>query len=126
MASFLVTAKHLRCLRAAAAATLPDTGEIKARTIYSDGRGGNTESWPTEATTRCRVQRLKEPVEVLAGNKQTVVCGFKAWFPQDLDADLSGEKRLTVNGATYDIIGGVQGASEELFAVAFCNRVEGE
>lgn len=119
-----VTHAQLTCLRAAAARSLPDIGDILGLVLYSDGRGGHTKDWPILLRALCRVQRLKEPVEVPVADKVTTSCGFKAWFPWGLPVDLSGEKRLVVLGVTYEIIGGVRNTSEELFSVAFCNRVE--
>jgi hypothetical protein len=115
---------QLDCLRASAASSLPNVGEIVEDVLLSDGRGGHTETPVTIARPRCRIQRLKEPVEVVIADKTTVACGFKAWFPWGMLVNLTSEKRLKVLGVTYEIIGGVQNTSEEIFAVAFCNLVE--
>lgn len=122
--SCTISAEQLACMREGAEGLLSDTGTVTGRTLVSDGRGGHTETPVTVGTLACRVQRLKEPIEVVNANKVTVLAGYKAWIPADTTLSLTPEKTLTVRGTTYDIIRADLESSDLILGVLFLSLVE--
>ncbi len=110
-------------LRIDAEATLPDTGSVQGRTTTSDGRGGRTVTWAEIGTVICRVARLKDPIEIVNANKVTVVANFRLYVPGSVIMSLSSEKRIIVNGVTYEIVDVDLNQSEPILGVLFVNEV---
>jgi len=116
--------EELACLREDAELTLPSVGTIQSLTLESDERGGHTETWGTEGTLACRVARLKDPVEVVNANKVTALADYRIYVPATTSLSLSSEKRIIVEGATYEIIRADLNQSEQILGVLFALLIQ--
>ena len=103
----LLSAAQLTSMRATADLALPDSAVLSRATLASDGMGGYTETW---ATVECR---LGPPGNARLDQWQEKIMN-RAVFILSVpdDTDIQSQDRASVAGATYEVLGLLDGSWE--------------
>lgn len=99
----MLTTDDLTAIRADIVALLPDSCEIKRLTTDSDGMGGQTESWDTQATVSCRIAPAGGgPQERTIANKLSSVSAWTITLPAETDVKTTD--RLVVGSRAFEVV----------------------
>ena len=109
----MLSATEIATMRAALDASLPDSATVKRRTLTSDGAGGFTESWATQATVACRLAPSGlSPAERVISDKVTATSTWTITMPALTDVGVAD--RIVIGGSrTFEVVG-VLTSSEEI------------
>jgi head-tail adaptor len=100
----MFTATELADMRATATASLPDTCDIQAKSLTSDGQGGYSESYTTSASSvACRVKSDNIKVaELIAQGGVKLQQTYTFTFAYN--RTLNKTDRLVWNSRTFEVI----------------------
>lgn len=96
----------LTAARADVANLLPDSCVIQAKTLVSDGAGGNTVTWAavTSGTVACRLDPVASRTRILdnIATQESIVVVYQLTVPYA--APLAVDRRVIHDGNTYEIV----------------------
>jgi len=117
----MITAAELDAMRTTLNSSLPDTAQIKRKTLTSDNAGGYTEAWNTVATVACRVSPTGQlPQERVIAERLTATSIWTLTLPAL--TDVRAEDRIAVGARTFEVVG-VLARSDELCRRMVCVEV---
>lgn len=100
-----LTISDAQLARMRAQVPLPDTGVIQAMTATPDNAGGWTETWAavTGGTVLCRLDPITSRSDAVqtAQAREGLQVDWQATFPYD--APLAVNRRVIINGDTYEV-----------------------
>lgn len=89
--------------KASEAALRPETVEVLARSLVSDGMGGSTETWSVAVTLQGRLQAsTKDPQDANLGGGMQVRQLWEVVLP--VGTVVASTARLRINGRSYAVI----------------------
>lgn len=99
----MLSTEALTAMRASADRYLPDTAVVERPTDVSDGAGGQTRSWVTVATPKCRLAPSGQ-----TPNEREIAASIGApalWIIQlPAATDVTVKDRLTVLGRRFEVV----------------------
>lgn len=100
----MLTNSDLAAMRAALEELMPDTGNILAGTVISDGQGGWSQTWGTAtAGVACRLDPgRKENRESVAGAALLPFSWWQLTLPHG--TTITEQSRFEVNGETFNVV----------------------
>lgn len=99
----MLTSSDLEWMRDTLEQIMPDTCVILAPALASDGQGGQTITWGTAATKRCRIDPgRKEMYERVTGAALQPYSWWQLTLPHD--TVIEETYRVIVNGETYNVV----------------------
>jgi head-tail adaptor len=99
----MLTADELTAMRGTLTASLPDTAQVKRKTLTPDGAGGYTEAWSTVATVACRVAPFdRYPREQVVGERLMTMSLWTVTLPAL--TDVQPADRLVVGTRTFEVM----------------------
>lgn len=109
----LISPGTLASLKRVALSAMPDTCTIQRQSAVDDGAGGQTLTWATLSTPKCRVFTQKQTIQerTAEGRLENVVRWFIA-LPAG--QDVAASDRIAANGVTYEVAGVQQPTSYEV------------
>lgn len=116
----MYSATELDAMRSTLEASLPDTAQVRRKTLTSDGMGGQTESWATVATVACRVAPSGRPEERAVAERLASVSVWTVTLPAL--TDVRAVDRLVVGARTFEVVG-VLARSDEVGRRVVCVEV---
>lgn len=101
MSTFLSAAQLAR-MREQVEMMLPGTAVIQARSLSSDGAGGQTESWTARGTVACRVDPVPRAMQLDdAGQAEALRVEYQITLGWDVTIEPTD--RIVTGGETYEI-----------------------
>ncbi len=118
----MLSATEIAAMREAAEAALPDTAQIRRRTLTPDGAGGHTESWSTVTTVACRVAPLgRSPDERVIAERLTATSAWTITLPALTDVQPADQ--IVVGTRVFGVAGALV-RSEEITRRVVCVEVQ--
>lgn len=98
----MITPDELAAMRATQVETLPDTCQVRRKTLTSDGMGGQIENWETVTTVACRVAPSgHSPQEQVIAERMSATSTWTLTLPAD--TDVTAADRLVVGARTFEV-----------------------
>jgi head-tail adaptor len=108
----MLPAGELAAMRAELERSLPDTAQVRRRSLAGDGMGGQAETWATVATVACRVAPTANmPEEFTNGGRLVSTSWWRLTFPAG--TDVRAADRVVALGRTFEVVAG-GGRSREI------------
>jgi hypothetical protein len=100
----------LTWMREALEQTMPDTCVILQPVHTSDGQGGQTTTWGTVTSVRCRIDPGRKELKELVGG---AVMAPYSWWQLTLpwDTSIEASYRVVVNGDIYNLLSATENKS---------------
>ncbi len=99
----MLTAAEIADMRATQDMALPSSCAISRVALTSDGAGGQTESWSTNATVSCRLGALgNSGAERVIAERLTSVTPFVVTLPAG--TDVLPKDRIVVDGRAFEVV----------------------
>jgi len=116
----MLSATELAAMRSTLNDSLPDTAQVRRKSLTSDGAGGYTESWSTVAAVACRVAPSgQSPQERVIAERLTATAIWTVTLPAG--TDVRPADRIVVGSRAFEVVG-VLARSYELARRVVCTE----
>jgi len=92
----------LLAMRTAVQEAMPDSAQVRRKTLASDGAGGLIPTWEDVATIACRLAPIGRGDEVLLAGKPAEESVFVVTLPHDSNVQV--EDRLVIGSRTFKVM----------------------